>query len=80
VKIEWSPAARASARRYMADQDGMRAIGAAISQLADDPYSPGAFHRGDYHRLRAGPYRVVYVVEDDLITIERVDRITDARQ
>jgi mRNA-degrading endonuclease RelE of RelBE toxin-antitoxin system len=80
VKIEWSPAARASARRYMADQDGMHSIGAAISQLADDPYPPEAFHRGDYHRLRAGPYRVVYVVEDDLITIERVDRITGARQ
>jgi len=80
VKIEWSPAARASARRYMADQDGMRAIGAAISQLADNPYPPEAFHRGDYHRLRAGPYRVVYIVEDDLITIERVDRITDALQ
>jgi len=79
VKIEWSPAARASARRYMADQDGMRAIGAAISQLADNPYPPEAFHRGDYHRLRAGPYRVVYVVEGEMVTIERVDRITDAR-
>jgi hypothetical protein len=55
VKIEWSPAARASARRYMADQDGMRAIGGAIAQLAGNPYPPDAFHRGDYHRLRAGP-------------------------
>ncbi len=63
----------------MADQDGMRAIGAAISQLADNPYPPEAFHRGDYHRLRAGPYRVVYVVEGEMVTIERVDRITDAR-
>jgi len=40
-----SPAARASARRYMADQDGMRAIGAAVAALALDPYrrrfSPG---------------------------------------
>jgi mRNA-degrading endonuclease RelE of RelBE toxin-antitoxin system len=41
-------------------------------------HPPEAFHRGDYHRLRAGPYRVVYVVDDDLITIERVDRITRA--
>jgi len=40
---------------------------------------PEAFHRGDYHRLRAGPYRVVYVVEGEMVTIERVDRITDAR-
>jgi len=76
VKIEWSPAARASARQYMADQDGMRAIGAAVFRLADSPYPPDGFHRGDYHRLRVGQYRVVYIVESDLITVERVDRVT----
>jgi mRNA-degrading endonuclease RelE of RelBE toxin-antitoxin system len=76
VKIEWSPAARASARRYLADQDGMRAIGMAIASLADHPYPPEAFHRGDYHRLRVGPYRVIYVIDGDLITIERVDRVS----
>jgi mRNA-degrading endonuclease RelE of RelBE toxin-antitoxin system len=53
----------------------MRAIGGAIAQLAGNPYPPEAFHRGDYHRLRVGPYRVVYMIEDDLVTIERVDRI-----
>lgn len=58
----------------MEDQDGMRAISAAVVRLADNPYPPEAFHRGDYHRLRVGPYRVVYFVEDDLITVERVDR------
>ena len=51
MKIEWTPAARASARRYLADQDGMRAIGMAVASLADDPYPPEAFHRSDYHRL-----------------------------
>jgi hypothetical protein len=30
VKIEWSPAATALARQYIRDQDGMRAMGAAI--------------------------------------------------
>lgn len=74
VRIEWSPAARASARRYMHDQDGMRAIAAAVTALAGDPYPAGAFHRGQYHRLRVGPYRVVYLVEGDLITVDRVDR------
>jgi mRNA-degrading endonuclease RelE of RelBE toxin-antitoxin system len=74
VRIEWSPAARASARRYMEDQDGMRAIGMAVARLAENPYPPEAFHRGDYHRLRVGQYRVVYFVKDDLITVERVDR------
>ena len=27
-------------------------------------------------RLRAGRYRIMYVVEGDLITIERVDRVS----
>jgi mRNA-degrading endonuclease RelE of RelBE toxin-antitoxin system len=75
VRIEWSPAARASARRYMEDQDGMRAIGAAVAALALDPVPPEAFHRADYHRLRVGRFRVVYVVDDALITVERVDRV-----
>ena len=74
MRIEWSPAARASARRYMEDQDGMRAIAAAVAALALDPYPPEGFHQGEYHRLRVGRFRVVYVVEVDLITVERVDR------
>jgi mRNA-degrading endonuclease RelE of RelBE toxin-antitoxin system len=75
VKIEWSPTARASARRYLSDQSGIRAIGAAIAGLADNPYPAEAFHRGEYHRMRVGSYRVVYVVDDDVITIERVDHL-----
>jgi mRNA-degrading endonuclease RelE of RelBE toxin-antitoxin system len=61
----------------MEDQDGMRAIGAAVAGLAEDPYPAAGFHRGDYHRLRVGPYRVVYIIQDDLITVERVDRVAD---
>jgi mRNA-degrading endonuclease RelE of RelBE toxin-antitoxin system len=77
VSIEWTPAAVASARRYIHDQHGIRAVGAAIAALADDPYPdpPAGFHRGRYHRLRAGEYRVMYVIDKDLITIERVDRL-----
>jgi hypothetical protein len=52
----------------------MRAIVAAVAALAGDPYPAEAFHRGEYHRLRVGPYRVVYVVEGGLITVDRVDR------
>ena len=76
MRIEWAPSARASARRYLSDQGGMRSIGAAVAGLAADPYPLEAFHRGDYHRLRVGQYRVVYVIEGDLITVERVDRIS----
>jgi hypothetical protein len=43
VRIEWSPAARASAWRYMEDQGGMRAVGAAVAVLALDPYPPEGF-------------------------------------
>jgi len=59
----------------MADQAGMRTVSVAVAALADDPDPPEAFIRGDYRRLRVGRYRIMYVVEEDLITIERVDRI-----
>ena len=75
MRIEWSPEARASARRYMDDQDGMHAIGVAVAALALDPNPQNAFIRGDYRRLRVGPYRVMYVIDDDVITIERVDLV-----
>ncbi len=51
----------------------MREVARAVTALADDPSPPEAFVRGDYRRLKVGPYRVMYVLEDDLITIERVD-------
>jgi len=55
----------------------MRAVGAAVAALADNPYPPEGFHRGRYHRLRVGRYRVMYVVDGDVITIERVDRVAE---
>jgi len=79
VKIEWTPAAQASARRYMNDQVGMRAIGSAVAELADRPYPADAFHRGDYHRLRAASYRLLCFVDGDLITMAHVDRLTLTR-
>jgi mRNA-degrading endonuclease RelE of RelBE toxin-antitoxin system len=42
---------------------------------ADDPYPRQGFHRGRYHRLRVGQYRILYVVDRDVITIERVDLV-----
>ena len=54
MRIKWSPAGRASARRYMADQDAMRAIGAAVAALAADPLPAEGFHTGEYHRPRVG--------------------------
>jgi len=57
----------------MADQDGMLEIGMAVVALAADPNPPEAFVRGDYRRLKVGPYRVMYILESGLITVERVD-------
>jgi mRNA-degrading endonuclease RelE of RelBE toxin-antitoxin system len=76
VRVEWSSAAVVSARQYMADQAGMREIGAAVAALADDPCPPppAGFHRGGYHRLRVGDYRIMYFMDGDVITVERVDR------
>ena len=53
----------------------MMAINRPVEALAEDPAPLGAFIRGAYRRLRVGPYRVLYEVEGDLITIVRVDRI-----
>lgn len=74
MRVEWSAAAQASVRRYMRDQDGMHAV-TAVAGLADDPYPSKGFHRGDWHRLHVGAYRVLYAVEDDLVTVVRVDRV-----
>jgi len=78
VRIRWSPAATALARRYLRDQDGMRAVGVAVAALANDPCPLDGFHRGRYHRLRVGRYRVMYAIDGDVITIERVDRMIGA--
>jgi len=55
----------------------MRAIGVAIGHLPDNPYPPEASRWGEVLRLRVGPYRIMYTVEGDLITILRIDRRVD---
>jgi hypothetical protein len=75
VRIIWSEIAQATFVRFMADQAGMMAVNRAVEALAVDPAPPGAFVRGAYRRLRFGPYRVLYEVEGDLITIVRIGRV-----
>lgn len=62
----------------MKDQAGMREIGVAVAALAQDPYPPESYPWGRYRRLRVGLYRIMYVVEADadLITVDRVDRVS----
>ena len=64
-----------TASRFLGDTGGMQAVVAALDALARDPYPAQSFRWGEMLRLRVGRYRVMYVVEDDLITIERVDRV-----
>lgn len=63
-----------TASRFLEDAAGMTAVVAAIDALASDPYPTGSFQWGDLRRLRTGSYRVMYIIEGDLITIDRVDR------
>ena len=50
--------ARASARRFTADQDEIRAIGSAVAALLP----ADGFRAGEDHRLRVGSYRTVIAV------------------
>ena len=59
----------------MADQAGMRAIGATVAALTANPLPDDGFHAGEYHRLRVGRYRVVYAIDGALITVVRLDRV-----
>jgi len=77
VRIEWSPRAITTASRFLEDTSGMTAVVAAVDALAADPYPAQSFRWGDMLRLRVGAYRIMYVVEGNLITIERVDRVRD---
>ena len=76
MRIDWSPRATTTASRFLEDTAGMTALVAAIDGLASDPYPAESFRWGDVRRLRVGTYRVMYVIEGDLITIDRVDRLT----
>lgn len=78
MRIEWSDIAQATFARFMRDdQAGLMAVNEAVAALADDPSPPEAFvyGSGEYRRLRAGRYRVMYRVQGELITVVRVDRL-----
>jgi hypothetical protein len=58
----------------MHDQEGMRR--SALPSQAWPKTAPGRrVHRGRYHRLRVDRYRILYVIDGDVITVERVDRV-----
>jgi mRNA-degrading endonuclease RelE of RelBE toxin-antitoxin system len=75
VTVEWSPRAITTASRFLSDKPGLTAVVDAVDALQDDPYPPQSFRWGEARRLRAGAYRVMYVVDSGLITVDRVDRV-----
>ena len=54
----------------------MTAVVAAVDGLEAEPYPADSFRWGDMHRLRVGRYRIMYVIEGDLITIDRVNHVS----
>lgn len=63
--------------RYMDDPAGLAEVMDAIDALAADPRPPGSFHRGDYHRLRVGRYRVLYQITKDTVLIRHIARVAE---
>ena len=54
----------------------MTAVLAGLDTLVQDPYPAESFRWGDMLRLRVGKYRIMYVVDGGMITIQRVDRVS----
>jgi mRNA interferase RelE/StbE len=63
--------------RYMDDPAGLAEVMDAIDALAVGPRPPGSFHRGDYHRLRAGRYRVLYQITEDTVLVRHIARVAE---
>jgi len=61
----------------MRDQEGALAVMASVDALPGEPYPqwPLGFHKGIHHRLHVGPYRVIYYMDGDVISIRRVDKV-----
>jgi hypothetical protein len=76
VTVEWSPRAITTASRFLTDRAGMTAVVDAIDALETDPYPLDSFAWGDNAPPSGWPVPVMYVIEGDLITIDRVDRVS----
>lgn len=69
----------ANARRQLGRLDGAakQRIKAAVEKLARDPYAPGLdvkkLRGSSSYRLRVGDYRVVYEIDNAVVTITVID-------
>ncbi|MEU5098987.1 type II toxin-antitoxin system RelE/ParE family toxin [Streptomyces sp. NPDC020996] len=71
-EIIWEPRATSAAVRFLKeDPAGLSAVYEAVDALADQPRPPGSTPYGspDLRRLHVGNYRVLYVIDEDVIHI-----------
>ncbi|GAA1418989.1 hypothetical protein GCM10009601_15230 [Streptomyces thermospinosisporus] len=71
-EIIWEPRATNAAVRFLKDDPaGLAAVYEAVDSLADQPRPRGSVPYGsqDVRRLYVGDYRVLYIIEDDVIRI-----------
>ena len=61
--------------RYLDDPAGLAEVLDALDTLADDVRPPGSFHRGEYHRLRIGRYRVLYDITEETVLVRHIARV-----
>ncbi|MFW6725059.1 type II toxin-antitoxin system RelE family toxin [Streptomyces sp. MAR4 CNY-716] len=70
-RIIWEPEATNAAVRFLKDDPhGLTALYEAVDALAEDPRPAHSTPCGNvYRRLRAGSYRALYLVDDEVIRI-----------
>ncbi|MGV9286482.1 type II toxin-antitoxin system RelE family toxin [Streptomyces sp. NPDC003719] len=71
-EVVFEPQALDSAARFLKeDPDGLATVLDAIDKLAESPRPTGSIPYGspDIRRLRVGDYRVLYVIDDDVVRI-----------
>ncbi|MDW8810404.1 type II toxin-antitoxin system RelE/ParE family toxin [Streptomyces scabiei] len=70
--IVWEPRATNAAARFLKeDPAGLATVYAAVDTLAVQPRPPGSSPYGspDLRRLHVGDYRVLYIIDEDVIHI-----------
>ncbi|MCD9873546.1 type II toxin-antitoxin system RelE family toxin [Streptomyces guryensis] len=71
-EIIWEPGATSTAVRFLKeDPAGLSAVYEAVDALATDPRPPGSIPYGspDLRRWHVGDYRVLYIIDNDVIHI-----------
>ncbi|SER42038.1 mRNA interferase RelE/StbE [Streptomyces sp. yr375] len=70
-RIVWEPAATDAAVRFLKDDPtGLAAVYEAVDALAESPRPLHSFTYGvNIRRLRVGGYRVLYLIDDEVIHI-----------